>query len=296
VTDYRNQTRYDEDEAQGDGLIRLQWMNGEPKPRTVGRFFGAADVLPEGFTPSAPWEARTETFQDGSSAEGFGCDMLTMAVVCCRQQPFHWSAAYGAAGRFKVWQEKWQKDPAPEWQSIQTDLLIYAHGFEELGQPVKLSIGTIKNSFAINSWGKSGLIKDIRDWLSDPASKAATEKIRAKDPEAPGIFIDTYSFWIDVATQRDAKGAVVYTPTKGRPATLPVLQRPAGTVPDLKWVRSRYVGAGDGGPELLEWLEQIRADYEPWRKERRTNDDQPEPVAAGRNVPQAYSEDEEVPF
>jgi hypothetical protein len=303
--DYQGQTRYDDDDGQiGDGLLRIQWLNGKPQMESGGRFYVSNENLAyqfngtdhEGFVPNAPWVPKTVVFQDGRRGEGYVCDTLRAAVICVRQQPFHWNGPMGTDGRKKIWQAKWEKDPTPEFQSMQTDLLMYAEGFEAVGQPVVLGVSTIKISFGINSWGKSGLIKDIRDWMSDPASKEATARARQKDPKAEEVFMDTYAFWATIGTKRDGKGQVVYETTKGQAVTLPVLQRPAGAAPDMKWIRSQYIGVGNEGKALLAWLEQTRADYDAWKKERKGNEQQPIAAQGGRNIPAEYDEDEEPPF
>ena len=285
-TDIPDMPVYD-DPAQGDGLTRIQWIHGAAKLRRGGHFFIPSKSLPDGFTPGKPWTNVIEVFESGEEEPGLSADTLTLAVVCVRHQSFHWSGEVGTQGRHKVWQTKWiTGSNAPEHQSIQVEVLAYAEGLEELGLVV-WSASTLKTGFAIIARDTTGILFNLRKYLTDPASKAAAKRI------------DSYAFWIEVSTERDAQGKVVYTPTKGKPVTRPVLVLPP--TPDLAWARTRYLGVGDDGKALLTWLIAQRADFEPWRNERRTNDDAPLPTPveepARRNQPQAMDEgDYPTPF
>ena len=100
--------------------------------------------------------------------------------------------------------------------------------------------------------------------------------------------LDRYCFWATVATKRDAKGEVDYTPTQGQAVTLPVLVLPPEKQRTREWLVSRFTGRAF----IAETLVPLREQYEPWRQERRTNDDAPpaEMAPAGRNAPQELNE------
>jgi len=144
--------------------------------------------------------------------------------------------------------------------------------------PVVWTSATIKTSFAIIA--QDGILKAIDTSIVKPASATAKTKL------------DRYCFWATVATQRDAKGEVVYTPTKGKPVTLPVLMLPPEKQRNRDWLVASFVGKD----LISETLAPMREQYEEWRQERRTNDDAdqaPPPARAngnGRNVPQELSE------
>jgi hypothetical protein len=261
------------DDVRGDGLLRIQWRNGEQRSKTGGYFFVSAENVGD-TVPDAPWVAHTDTFDDGTEVEGFKADELDMAVICMRSQPFHWSAPNGTQGRYKVWQTKWEK--GGENQSMQVEVLALVKGFDD---PVVWTSATIKTSFAIISRGGKGeapgILASITEHMVKPASKAA------------GKPLDSYAFWATVATERDDKGKIVYTPTKGKAVTRPVLKLPAEKEREsLDWLRARFAGK----KLIADTLVPLREQYEDWRRELRTNDDEPAPVAAGRNVPQAVSE------
>ena len=274
------------DDRQGDGLLRIQWRNGEPKLDSPGRFFVSEEALGD-FVPGAPWVKCRETFNDGTKVPGYKAESLDIAVLCARSQPFHWSAPNGEPGRYKIWQAKWIKgDHSPENQAMQVEVLCYVKGFEDWGSPVVWTSATIKTSFAIIA--QDGILTAIDKAMVKPASQAA------KSP------LDRYCFWATVEGKRDTKGDVEYTPTKGQPVTPPVLVLPPEKQRTIEWLRSRFVGKALISETLAPWREA----YEDWRQERRTNDDAPEvapptPVAArngnGRNAPQALSPDEYSP-
>lgn len=256
------------DEQQGDGLLRIQWRNGEQRAKTGGYFFVSAEAVGD-TAPDEPWQPYTDTFDDGTEVEGYKADTLDMAVLCVRSQPFHWSAPNGTPGRYKVWQTKWEK--GGENQSMQVEVLALVKGFDE---PVVWTSATIKTSFAIISRGGKGeapgILATINELMVKPASKAA------------GRHLDTYCFWATVGTERD-KGKIVYTPTKGKAVTRPTLHVPAE--PTIEWLRTRFTGKA-----FIAKAAALREQYEDWRRERRTNDDEPATAAAGRNAPQPVSE------
>jgi len=268
------------DNDQGDGLLRIQWRNGEQRVRTGGYFFVPADRLGD-MVPGAPWEAYTDTFNDGSEVDGYKAEQLDMLIFCVRQQPFIWSAPAGSPGRYKIWGTRWQRGEAN--QGMQVEVLALVEGFGD--EPVVWSSATIKTSFAIIGRGgkgeKPGIIASISEHLVRPAEKSGNVKL------------DTYCFLATVATEKDDKGKIVYTPTQGKAVTRPVLVLPE--TPDLEWVRMRYAGTAN----IRDTLIPLRQQYEDWRRERRTNDSEPsEPgeTAApnGRNVPEEV--DDDLPF
>lgn len=267
------------DDVQGDGLLRIQWRNGEQRSKTGGYFFVSEDRLGD-TVPSDPWVPFADTFNDGEEVAGFKAETLNLAVLCARAQPFHWSAANGTPGRYKIWQTKWMKgDAAPEYQSMQVEVLAWVAGFDH---PVVWSSATIKTSFAII--GNDGILRGIDSALVKPANATAKHKL------------DRYAFWAEVATERGPKG-VVYTPTPGKAVTLPTLLLPPEPKRDRAWLVSRFIGsAPDGKAFLADTLIPLREQYEAWRLERRTNDadEAPptRPAPSGRNVPQAIAEDE----
>ena len=115
--------RYD-DGAQGDGLTRIQWRNGEAKLRTGGYFFVSKERIGD-FVPGAPWAACEEVFENGTTSEGFKAETLKLAIIGVRQQP------YIRKDTGKFWVEKYAK--GERGASMQVDVLCVADGLEDLG-------------------------------------------------------------------------------------------------------------------------------------------------------------------
>ena len=262
---------YSEDEAQGDGLIRIQWRQGDPKTETPGFFFLAGENVPEGFQPGKPWTAHTEYFE-GTRARvaGWKAEALPVAIVCARAQPY-------IRGERKTWLDKWPKDTPNV--AMHVDVLLVADGLQELG-PVCWSTNGTKTSFAIigRARGKEpgGILDQLKTLILIPAGKLAGRDL-SKQP---------WIFWATIATNRDAKGKIVYTETPGKLVTLPVLQLPA-TI-DKAYLNSVYAGR-----EMAEYGETVRRDYDAWKQAKFTNDE-PQPAKAGKNVPQPIEDGELV--
>jgi hypothetical protein len=273
ITDTQDVTfkTYDDGSA-GDGLIRIQWRNGEARTKTGGYFFVASERLGD-FVPSAPWEPYTDTFNDGTEAEGYKADALQIAVIAARQQPFI------RKDTGKVWLEKYAK--GEQGASLQVDVLCIAEGLEELGAIVWGS-ATVKTSFAIVG-RPDGILHRIKSDILKPASDLAKRDMRP------------WCFWAPISTELDGKGKVVYTATQGKPVTRPVLALPP-TV-DKTWLQAQFTGK-----QMATFGENLREDYDEWVKERRTNEapqptEQP-PTKNGnghRNAPVELTE-EDIPF
>jgi hypothetical protein len=255
------------DETQGDGLVRIQWRNGEARSKTGGYFFVAAERLGD-FKPSAPWVPFTDTFDDGSESEGFKAEALQIAVIGVRQQPFL------RKDGTKVWLEKYAK--GEQGASLQVDVLCIAEGLEDLGVVVWGS-ATVKTSFAVVG-RPDGIIHRIQNDILKPAGALAKKDMRP------------WCFWAPVATEKDDKGKVVYTQTQGKPVTRPVLALPKEVTKE--WLVAQYTGK-----DMVEFGEQLRASYDEWLRERRTNEAAPVQSTNGKNVPQPIELQEvDIPF
>ena len=256
--------RYD-DGAQGDGLTRIQWRNGEAKLRTGGYFFVSKERIGD-FVPGAPWVACEEVFESGATADGYKAEALKLAIIGVRQQPF----IRRETGKF--WVEKYAK--GEQGASLQVDVLCVAEGLEDLGLIVWGS-ATVKTSFAIVG-RPDGIIHKLHSDVLKPAAALAKREFRP------------WCFWATVATERDDKGKVVYTQTQGKPVTRPVLQVPREITKDS--LNAIYTGR-----EMVLWGEERRAEYDEWLKERRTND-APTNDAPRKNQPQEIGADADLPF
>jgi hypothetical protein len=257
------------DESNGDGLIRIQWRNGEQRFSSAGRLFIPAESLGD-MVPAAPWVAGTEVFNDGTKADGYVATQLRMAIICVRNQPFCWSAPFGTPGRYKIWQTKWSRDE--DNQSMQVEVLAWVEGLEQLAQPVVWTSATVKTSFAIIG-RKDGILDTLDTIMVKPAQKAG------------GVKLDSYCFWATIAAEKDVKGKNVYATTRGQSVTKPVLVLPAE--PDLAWLRTQFTGTALIRDVLAPW----REEYEDWRNERRSNEAGNDVAPVSHNTPQSLDVD-----
>lgn len=270
------------DETTGDGLLRMQWRNGEPKLKTAGRFFVDKERLGDRAI-AEPWTEATEVFESGAEVEAYIAPRLRVAIIGVRQQPFSWEGPQDS--RRKVWHEKWI-----EGGSMQVEALCFVQGLADhtAVDPVVWTSSTIKTSFAIIGSKAPSINVTLRALLK------AAKVFSGKD-------MPLWSFWLPIAGQVDAKGKPDYVPTKGKAVTPPYAFVPTGEL-TRDHLNKLYVGR-----ELLEHGANLRAVWAEWLKERRYNDDTPNSAQAsaanaapgGRNVPQPIEEtgdDHGLPF
>ena len=256
--------RYD-DGSQGDGLIRIQWRNGEPKLRTAGYFFVSRERLGD-FAPETPWTPCEEVFESGATTEGYKTEVLKLAIIGVRQQPF----IRRESGKY--WLEEYAK--GEQGASLQVDVLCVAEGLQSLGLVVWGS-ATVKTGFAIVA-RHDGIVHQLYQEVLKPAQALAGREFRP------------WCFWSTIATERDKGKKVVYTPTQGKPVTRPVLVLPEKI--EKATLNAIYVGK-----EMVVWGETQRAAYDEWLKERRTNEPRASESSARKNEP-VIVEDADLPF
>lgn len=267
---------YQDDDRGGDGLTRIQWRQGDVKAQTPGYFFLAKENVPEGFAPAGDaWKPTVEYFEmTRTRADGWKAEALPMCIICARAQPY-------LRGDTKTWLEKWPKGAAPNTVGQHADVLLVAGGLEDLG-PICWSTNSSTVAFAIITGAdpkrtpKGGILHRLREEILKPMGKAM------KPPK--DLAKQYWLVWLTIASQRDAKGNVVFTPTAGKDVTLPVPLIP--DVVDLDWLRGAY-----SGRSMAVYGEEQRFTYDTWRNTRMTNDT---PVAAAghRNIPQPMDVDE----
>lgn len=272
---------YQDDDAQGDGLIRIQWRQGDVKAGTPGYFFLSAKDTPEGFEPGAAWSAHKEYFeQTDSRDDGWKAEQLPVAIICARAQPY-------ARGDVKLWLDAWPKGGDSADIAMHCDVLLVADGLQDLG-PVVWSTNATTTAFAVigrpdpKKAPQGGILHRIREEVlaaADKASKIAYRKQKKL----------YWLFWVTIGSQRDAKGAVVFTKTKAKAVTKPVPLLPA--MVDVVWLKSNWTGE-----DMATYGNEIRQQYEEWHATKRTND-APQPAKVnGRNVPEPVTADEDLPF
>lgn len=270
---------YQDDDAQGDGLVRIQWRQGDVKQGTPGYFYLSARDVAEDFQPGAAWQACQEYFEQTDTRDkGWKAETLPVAIICARAQAYR-------RGDVKEWLESWPKGGDSADIAMHCDVLLIADGLQDLG-PVVWSTNATTTAFAVIGKAdpkkdpQGGILHRIREQVLGSADKAAKVAYR----KAKKLY---WLFWIEIGSQRDDKGAVVFTKTKAKAVTKPVPLLP--TAIDMAWLKKNYVGE-----EMAAYGNEMRQAYEEWRAAKRTND-APIPVKTGRNVPQEI-EPEDVPF
>lgn len=274
---------YQDDDQQGDGLIRIQWRHGDKKAKTPGYFFLASDKTPEGFKPTGnTWQPCEEYFESTDThSSGWKAEQLPVAVICARAQPY----IRGEKNAAKVWLDEWPKNSSDSI-AMHCDVLLVADGLQDLGV-VKWSTNGSTVSFAVIGRAdpkrdpQGGILHRIREEVLKSADKAAQIAYRQKKK----LY---WLFWVTIASEKDAKDQIVYTPTKGPMVTIPRLMLPP-TI-DTAWLKANFVGG-----EMAQYGESMRQAYDAWRLTKMSNDAQPV-RPAGRNVPQAVETVDDLPF
>ena len=280
---------YADDQRQGDGYVRIQWVNGDkatftPSARqrkvepVPGHFFVSAENLPEGVVPGAPWQPWTEVFRSGE-VEGYRADQLRMVIIAARQQP------YAQVGDRREWLERW--DSTRQGIRMHADIMILAEGLEMLGAVV-LSTNSTLVALAFTGTARGGrapgIIATVQTELVDVANRVA--KTTRLIPAA---------FWVTVGGELDSKGLPLFTQTQGQPVTRPAAFLPAATTDAEKVKRSiaAFVGMEPLQNDIIPMLDAARE----WRQFRFGND--PAEAAAAtlpqRNAPQPV-DDGDIPW
>lgn len=272
---------YQDDESLSDGLIRIQWRQGDIKQGTPGYFYLSRRDVPEDFAPSGDhWKPCKEYFeQTNSRDEGWKAEVLPVAIICARAQPYQ-------RGETKIWLDTWPKGGASDQIAMHADALLIADGLQDLG-PVVWSTNSTTTAFSIigrpdpKKDPQGGILHRIREEVLGAADKASKAQFR----KAKKLY---WLFWVHLASARDAKGEVIFTPTKAKAVTKPVPILPEQV--DVPWLKANFAGG-----EMAEYGENLRRQYDEWRQTRKTND-APEPAKSGKNVPQPVSADLEPAF
>lgn len=232
------ETGYTDSTPTGDGLLRINWYNGDPKLKTPGAFFVSQKRLDAAGidAPDAPWQPVSRTFNDGSTDDGYGLAKARLQILGIRRQ----DCALDADGRITQWLNGLtRKEDRPFGWSIFVEVLLHTPGFP---MPVVWSSKRVKTSMAI----VANIARDFKQHILEPARK------HYNNPKIPG-----YAFWALIKGAVDAKGAPIYEKTQGAPVTPPTL-----IVPDKEGVelfKALFVGN-----DLLQWGEEQRGIYDDW--------------------------------
>lgn len=232
-------TAYQDNAPQGDGLCRINWLNGDLGSRTPGAFFvtrrriEAHGVTVEG----SPWREIDRMFRSGSSESGYEARALKVAVLGVRQH----DVTIDTDGVMTYIPRPPRGAPKPAGWSLYVEVLVMAQG---LDTPVVWASKRIKTSMGLVS-----MLREYRTALLEPFRR------ERKNPGVP-----SWAFWLPVRGEVDARRQPVYEKTKGSPVTPPKLILPDGDVATM--ARALYVGRA-----LLDRGEALRAQYDAWLRE-----------------------------
>lgn len=262
-------TQYTDNAPQGDGLLRINWYNGDPKLKTPGAFFVAQKSLDAlGIeAPGAPWKPVTRTFSTGNSEDGYEAPALKLMTIGARQQ----DCTIDTDGNLTWLEGRTDKNARPNGWSVFAELLCVAQGFGH--GPVVWRSKRVKTSMGM----LVGILGTYRRELLDEVKKAR------KNPKIPA-----WAFWLPIRGAVDAKGAPVYEKTQGAPVTPPTLVLPDGDA--LERAKALFVGG-----ELLSYGEAIRGEYDAWLSTR-PGDARAAAPAEVHNGVQEMEPDSALPF
>lgn len=262
----------DETRSGGDGLLRINWYNGDIKAKTPGAFFVEDDRLERsGYdAPGKPWAKVERTFNDGSTKSGYGTPGAKIAVIGWRQQ----DAVHGADGRIERFLDgRTSKAGRPDGWTCVVEVLCLMDGFGM--QPVVWRSNRIKSSMAF--------LLNITLAFDDAIFRDAKAAARQA-----GRQVYRWSFWMPIRGAKGPDGQPVFEKTQGQPVTPPALILPEGKTGRELW------SALYSGPEIVKRGIELRTEWDAWFSQPiGSNAAQAQP--SGRNVPQPV-EDEALPF
>lgn len=268
------ETAYEEQTTGGgDGLPRFYWMNGEPRDKSPGRFWMDAERAESAGLVDLPkpWVLVEHTFKRGETANLYVSPALYIAPISWRQQNF----MKNASGGVETWIEERKFAKLAPNEGIAFELFCLVQGIE---QPMVLSLKSTKASMA---WAAN---------ILPEYSKLRTEIKKSRT----GQVIPPWWFWLAIRSAiGDKDKKPVYETINGSVITPPIWVAPDNLHDRATW-KSMYVGTEIAAAGEAAYVETGKA----WAAKRISEgySAQPDaPAANGRNVPQAYTEDE-APF
>jgi len=177
-------TAYQDNAPQGDGLCRINWLNGDPGSRTPGAFFVTRRRIEDhGITvEGSPWREIDRTFRSGSSESGYEARALKLAVLGVRQH----DVIVDTEGVMTYIPRPPRGAPKPNGWSLYVEVLVMAQG---LDTPVVWSSKRIKTTMGLVS-----MLREYRTALLEPFRR------ERKNPGVP-----SWAFWLPVRGEVDAK-------------------------------------------------------------------------------------------
>lgn len=269
------ETQYEEQTANsGDGLLRMYWMNGVPQLKSGGRFWMNAErVESAGLVLPTPWKVVNNTFKSGEAEDIYASPALHLAPIVWRQQNF----MKNASGGVESWIEEKKFGKLGTNEGIAFELLCLVQGID---QPLVLSLKSTKASMAF----AANILPDY--------GKMRTEVKKSRT----GTTISPWWFWLAIRAAIKPDKTPAYETVNGSVITPPTWIAPENYLTDRAAWKAMYVGAELAALGEFVYLDTGKA----WAAKRISEGYSAQPdiasVAGGRNVPQAYSEDDQVPF
>lgn len=268
------ETAYEEQSTRnGDGLLRIYWMNGNPQLKTGGRFWMNIDhVTTANLVLPKTWKVVEHTFKSGDTDDIYASPALHMAAIAWRQQNF----IKNGSGGFESWVEEKKFGKLGASEGIAFELLCLVQDIE---QPLVLSLKSTKASMAF-----AANILPAYKKMRDEVKKSRT-----------GNTIPPWWFWLAIRAAIKADKTPVYEMINGSPVTVPTWIAPDNYLTDRASWKTMFVGNDLAAQGESVYLETGKA----WAAKRISEGSGAQPATtpepAGRNVPQAYTEDE-APF
>jgi len=288
-----------DDREFGSAYPLIQWMNGSPKGKAVGKdslahtggFFMSAD---QGIEPPPGFEPYTLTTEGGDDVEGFSSRDLTFAPIRSRRS---WLVDMGE-GNFPLRFANNDYDDAKAAAENGTPKGVghLVVGIKGCDEPILLSFRGMTSREIFSQGRNLGLIPNY----SNKILRAAKRVARKANPKSRKKY-PLCAFLMTVGPNRNDKGAPEFTKVgqgdKTRQITMPVwLDEPKGLVGKADLTRI-YVGGEslatyqDFHMELDDWFEA----WSPETLSARRNGDVP--AGATEPVPDpALPGEKEIPF
>jgi hypothetical protein len=233
-----------EEQADYIGYPRIHWYNGVKQAQTAGHFYTKEAQYDEPL--GEPWKL-IQRYEDG---DGYAAETLRIVPIRRKSQCYFEKID----GKNKIY--KWlppnkYEDGARKY----TEILCVMEGYDGL------VILTAKGLTGKALTGmKDGLFTQMKNRVFTPAKKTLKK----------GQKLPSFSFWMPITCERDAKGRVVFTDTgRGSNVTRPVLDIPDAEA-DRDLLKSLYVGK-----EMLKDLEALFHESAEWAHQFRDASDLP---------------------
>lgn len=237
---------YDETTAaQGDGIPRVQWRNGEARMRAPGYVYIAAKSC-EYYKIEPPrgegWNDVEQVFASGASEQGYMAPAVKVIVLGVRSCDII-ETKEGPGGRVintEYLPKPLDRNNRPEGWSHMTEMLCLMSGFGS--QVVNLRTKRVSASYALLNAVRGiqqGFLNDVRQAFKNPT-------------------VPMWSFWLLLRSERDQNGKAVHRPTRGGVAvTPPGLYVPQGDIKDV--ARKAFIGR-----EMNDLVTEYRKQYHEW--------------------------------